>query len=149
MRQEVTATSSVSTSTLSPRTSPRSNSPNKRRRLDASTPGNRTLTPSLSLSPAARYPVLHLDSRHRVRATETVSIGTLNSAIVHPREVFKAAILANSHAIICAHNHPSGDLGPSNDDIELHRRLERAGHLLGIEVLDFLVISDTDYRSLK
>lgn len=93
------------------------------------------------------FVVLHLDTRHRVRSVETISIGTLNTSLVHPREVFKAAILSNSQAIICGHNHPSGELDPSEDDSAIHQRLKEAGHLLGIEVLDFLVVSATDYRS--
>jgi DNA repair protein RadC len=93
------------------------------------------------------FVVLHLDTRHRVRAVETISVGTLNASLVHPREVFKAAILSNSHAIICGHNHPSAELDPSADDLAIHQRLKEAGQLLGIEVLDFLVVSATDYRS--
>ena len=90
---------------------------------------------------------LHLDSRHRVVSVEIVSIGTLGSSIVHPREVFKGAILANAAAIICAHNHPSGDLDPSQEDRALLGRLVEAGQLLGIPVIDFLIISDSEHWS--
>lgn len=90
---------------------------------------------------------LHLDSRHHVVSVEVVSVGTLGSSIVHPREVFKGAILANSAAVICAHNHPSGDLNPSREDHEILKRLAEAGRLLGIPVLDFLIVSDDEFWS--
>lgn len=85
--------------------------------------------------------VLHLNSRHQVTSGEIVSIGTINSSLVHPREVFKAAILANARAFICAHNHPSGDVAPSDDDLALLRRLGSAADILGIPLLDFLVVA--------
>lgn len=90
---------------------------------------------------------LHLDSRHRVVSVEVISIGTLGSSLVHPREVFKGAMLANAAAIICAHNHPSGDLDPSQEDRVLLKRLVEAGDLLGIPVVDFLIVSDTEHWS--
>lgn len=90
---------------------------------------------------------LHLDSRHRVVSVEVVSVGTLGSSLVHPREVFKGAILANAAAIICAHNHPSGDLDPSQEDRALLKRLVEAGQLLGVPMVDFLIVSDTEHWS--
>lgn len=90
---------------------------------------------------------MHLDSKHRVVSVEIVSIGTLGSSMVHPREVFKAAILANSAAIICAHNHPSGDVTPSTEDHQILNRLAEAGRLLGIPVLDFLIVADDAFWS--
>ncbi len=88
--------------------------------------------------------VLHLDAAHRVVSAETVSIGTVSSAFVHPREVFKAAILSNASAIICAHNHPSGNLVPSMLDRDIFDRLTEAGKLLGIPLIDFLIVSSND-----
>lgn len=85
--------------------------------------------------------VLHLDAAHRVVSAEVVSVGTLNSSLVHAREVFKAAILANAAAIICAHNHPSGELTPSREDRSTFESLRGAGKLLGIPVLDFLIVA--------
>ena len=85
---------------------------------------------------------LHLDAKHHVVAAETVATGSLTIAIVHPREVFKAAIKSNSAAIIVAHNHPSGDSAPSEEDFALTRRLVASGKLLGIPILDHLVIGD-------
>ena len=87
------------------------------------------------------FVVLHLDGKHHVVSAEVVSIGTLTSSLVHPREVFKAAFLANAAAIICAHNHPSGDVKPSVEDRAVCKRLRQAGELLGVPLLDFLVVS--------
>ena len=78
-----------------------------------------------------------------------VSVGTLNKAIVHPREVFKTAILSNAASIVALHNHPSGNSEPSQQDIELTNRLYEAGELLGIKLLDHLIIGDRTFTSLK
>lgn len=93
------------------------------------------------------FVALHLDGRHRVVSLEVVSVGTLTSSLVHPRETFKGAILANAAAIIAAHNHPSGDVEPSHEDRALLQRLKDAGQLLGIPLLDFLVVADSAYWS--
>lgn len=85
--------------------------------------------------------VLHLDTRNRVVAHETTSIGSQNASLVHPREVFKAAILKGATSLILAHNHPSGDPAPSKDDIDLTHRLVEAGGLMGIQVLDHVVVA--------
>ncbi len=90
---------------------------------------------------------LHMDGKHRVVSVETVSVGSLTSSLVHPREVFKGAILANAAAVICAHNHPSGDVQPSVEDRQVFDRLKQAGELLGIPLLDFLIVSDADHWS--
>lgn len=92
--------------------------------------------------------VLHLDVKNRVISHEVMGVGHLTSALVHPREVFKAAILANAAAVVVVHNHPSGDPEPSREDAELMRRLMRAGQLLGIPVLDHVVIGDDRHVSL-
>ena len=80
---------------------------------------------------------------------ETVSIGSIVSANIAPRDVFKSAILANAVAIIVCHNHPSGDLKPSAEDIELTKQLIDAGKLLGIKVLDHLIVSNQGYKSMR
>ncbi len=95
------------------------------------------------------FVVMCLDSKNKVNALNTVSIGTLNSSAVHPRETFKAAILGNSAAIILVHNHPSGDPTPSPEDRAITKRLAEAGRILGIEVLDHIIIGDGRYVSLK
>lgn len=91
---------------------------------------------------------LDLDAKNRLISREVVSIGHLTSALVHPREVFKAAILANASSVAFVHNHPSHDPEPSREDIELTRRLYRAGELLGIQVFDHVVIGGARFVSL-
>ncbi len=95
------------------------------------------------------FVVLLLDSRNRVIGINTVSIGNLNSSIVHPREVMKAAILANAAGIILCHNHPSGDPDPSGEDLSMTERLKLAGELLGIPVFDHLVLGNSTFCSFK
>jgi len=90
-----------------------------------------------------------LNTKNHIIARETLSMGTLNASLVHPREVFKAAVQKSSASIICVHNHPSGDPTPSPEDIALTKRLAEAGHLMGIDVLDHLVIGDGRFVSLK
>jgi len=93
--------------------------------------------------------VFHLDVRNRIKLIELVSLGTLNSSLVHPREVFTRAVGERSAQIIVAHNHPSGECMPSDEDIGLTKRLVKAGALLGIELIDHLVVTVTGYTSLK
>jgi DNA repair protein RadC len=88
------------------------------------------------------FAVALLTVRHRVLGLHTVSVGCLTSSLVHPREVFKPAILAGSAALLLAHNHPSGDPEPSAEDIALTRRLIAGGQLLGIEILDHLILGE-------
>ena len=92
---------------------------------------------------------LSLDTRNHLINTQTVSIGSLDSSIVHPREVFKEAISCSAASVIFIHNHPSGDPEPSEDDTKLTKRLIEAGEILGIEVLDHIIVCDTDYLSMK
>ncbi|MDB5083998.1 MAG: hypothetical protein JWN30_884 [Bacilli bacterium] len=95
------------------------------------------------------FVLLFLDTKNQIVAEETVSIGSLNASIVHPREVFHAAIKKNAASIIAIHNHPSGDPSPSREDLEVTERLKAAGELLGIPVLDHVIIGDRCYISLK
>src|SRR5437773_1629885 len=97
--------------------------------------------------PTEVFAILCLTTKHRVIAYHEVSRGTLDSTLVHPREVFKAALLANAAAIIVCHNHPSGDPTPTADDVEVTRRLVAAGQVVGIEVLDHVVVGDGRYYS--
>lgn len=92
---------------------------------------------------------LFLNTKNHVIGRETISVGSLNLTIVHPREVYRSAIQRSSAGIICAHNHPSGDPTPSREDVELTGRLVDAGDLIGIELLDHLVIGDGQFVSLK
>jgi DNA repair protein RadC len=96
------------------------------------------------------FVVALLTIRYRVIGLHTVSVGCLSSSLVHPREVFKPAILAGCAAILVAHNHPSGEPEPSAEDIALTRRLVSAGALLGIEVIDHVIVGEAGrYASLK
>ena len=97
--------------------------------------------------PSEVFGILCLTTKHRVIAYHEVSRGALDATLVHPREVFKAAILANAAAIILAHNHPSGDPTPSPDDEALTRQVVAAGDLLGIQVLDHVIVGDGRYLS--
>ena len=95
------------------------------------------------------FGVLILNIKNKIVAVHEISRGTLNSSMVHPREVFKPAVLHNAAAIICFHNHPSGDTEPSREDIETTKRLVEAGKIMGIEVLDHIIVGDDGYVSLK
>jgi DNA repair protein RadC len=92
---------------------------------------------------------LLVDIRHRPVGLHVVSIGSVNSSMLPPAEVLKAALLANASAVIVAHNHPSGDAEPSPEDLTVTTRLREAGRLLGIEVLDHLIIGAEGWVSLK
>jgi DNA repair protein RadC len=92
---------------------------------------------------------LLLDTRGQLIKTAEVSVGSLDSSIVHPREVFREAVLASAASVIFVHNHPSGDPQPSQDDIGLTRRLTEAGEIMGIDVLDHVIICDHRHLSLK
>ena len=93
--------------------------------------------------------VLLLDTKNKIISKEKISEGSLNASIVHPREVFKPAIKKSSNAIILVHNHPSGDVNPSVEDIHVTNRLLEVGKIVGIKVLDHIIIGDGQYLSLK
>lgn len=90
-----------------------------------------------------------LDTRNQLIKVAEISVGSLDTSIVHPREVFKEAISASAAAVILAHNHPSGDAQASPDDIKLTKRLAEAGELVGIDVLDHIIIGGKKFSSLK
>jgi len=96
-----------------------------------------------------RFLAVLLDARNGVIGIDEVACGSVNASLVHPREMFKAAILANAVSVVVIHNHPSGDVEPSEDDIEITRRLVEAGKILGIEVIDHLIVSKEGYYSFK
>jgi len=95
------------------------------------------------------FMVVSLDNRNKVINVDTVSVGTLNSSLIHPRETFEVAIKNHAAAIIICHNHPSGELKPSEDDLMITQNLVKAGKLLGIEVSDHLIITKDGYFSFK
>jgi DNA repair protein RadC len=86
------------------------------------------------------FNVITLDSKNRAIDSHMVGLGTLTSCLVHPREVFRAAILDNAAAVILSHNHPSGDSTPSSEDIKITRQLVAAGEVMGIKVIDHVII---------
>jgi len=95
------------------------------------------------------FVVFYLDSRNQEIHKEIVSVGTLNESLVHPREVFENAIKNNAASIIIAHNHPSGDLEPSQADIEITKKLIHAGKILDIKIIDHIIVTINGYNSLK
>ena len=97
-----------------------------------------------------KFVVVCLDTKNQPVSIEVVSIGTINSAMVHPREVFKVAMLSNASSIICFHNHPSGNIDPSVEDENITRRLKECGEILGIGLIDHIILGDRDrYFSFK
>ena len=104
----------------------------------------------LKHSDREKFIVIHLNIKNNILSYEIVSIGSLTTSVVHPREVFKGALLANAASVIFLHNHPSGDPEPSEDDKDITKRLKQAGKILGINVLDHIIIGgDTWYSFLN
>lgn len=91
--------------------------------------------------------VVCLNTKNKIIGVNMVSLGSLTTSVVHPREVFKIAILTNSSAIILVHNHPSGDPRPSKEDVDCTHRLAAAGAIVGIRVLDHIVVGEEEYYS--
>lgn len=95
------------------------------------------------------FNIIMLDNKNQIIEIHNVSVGSLNSAIVHPREVFKNAVRRSSASIILAHNHPSGNTSPSKEDISITKRLLECGELMGIKVLDHIIVGKNEYFSFK
>jgi len=95
------------------------------------------------------FKLILLNTRNKIIGISTVSIGTLNTSLVHPREVFKDAIMHNAASVVLAHNHPSGDTEPSENDLTITKRLAEAGKILGIEVLDHIIVTKAGFFSFK
>ena len=114
-----------------------------------STPGQLAsyLLPQYGASPVEQFGIVMLDTQHRVIRIRIVSVGSLDSTIVHPREVFREATSASAAAIVLFHNHPSGDPTPSMDDLVLTKRIIDAGDVMGIAVVDHLILADQRYIS--
>ena len=93
--------------------------------------------------------VVALNAKSEPTCLQVISIGSLSASIVHPREVFKVAILSNAYSILLAHNHPSGDTTPSQEDIKLTKRIKNASDIMGISLLDHLIIGSDGYYSFK
>jgi DNA repair protein RadC len=93
--------------------------------------------------------VMHLDVRSQVRSVEVVSIGTLTSSLVHPRETYRRAIVEGAASIIIAHNHPSGETDPSDEDTKITKQMFEAGQILGITMLDHIIFAKTGFFSFR
>jgi DNA repair protein RadC len=120
-------------------------------RLRFATPGDlgRYLLPIFGGHREERFGVVMLDSKLRLIRTETVSVGTLDTSLAHPREIFRPATLASAASVAVFHNHPSGDPRPSQDDVALTSRLVAAGEVMGIHVVDHLILGDGCWYSFR
>lgn len=119
--------------------------------IELSNPGAvfRYLEPRFALREQEQFLAVLLTAKNQLIGVEEITVGTQTSTLVHPREIFKPAIRRSAHAIILAHNHPSGDPTPSREDREVTRRMIEAGRVIGIEVLDHLVIGKRRYVSFR
>lgn len=102
---------------------------------------------NLSLEPVEVFCAIFLDNKNRMLCVQQIARGTLSSCLVHPREVFCAAVQLQSAAIITIHNHPSGDPEPSKEDIQITSRLKETGRILGIQLIDHIIIGDQNHFS--
>ncbi len=106
------------------------------------------LKPVIGIRKQEHFVILCLDARSCLISVDEIAVGSLNIASIHPREIFAAAIANRSASIILAHNHPSGNPAPSRGDIKITNRLRKAGELIGIEVQDHIVVTETAYSSI-
>lgn len=107
------------------------------------------LMPDMTSLSQEHFVVLFLNVKNQIMHKQTIFIGSLNASIVHPREIFREAVKRSAASIICAHNHPSGIPTPSPEDIEVTKRIQEAGYIIGIELLDHIIIGDHQFISLK
>ena len=106
------------------------------------------LLPEYGSRAVEQFGIVMLDTKHRVIRTRVIAVGSLDTTVVHPREVFREATAAAASSIVLFHNHPSGDPTPSPDDLVLTARMIRAGEIMGIDVIDHLILADQRYYSL-
>ena len=102
----------------------------------------------LQLEGKEHFICLHMDSQHKIICIDRVSTGSLNQSIVHPSDVFKGALLSSAAGLILVHNHPSGNAEPSSEDVAVTKRLQQAGDLIGIKVLDHVIVGEHRFTSL-
>ena len=107
------------------------------------------LLPRMKHFEREHFVVALLNARHEVISVETISVGSLNASIVHPREVFKPAVLESAASVVLVHNHPSGDPEPSEEDLSITKRLVEVGELLGIGVLDHIIVASRGMVSFR
>ena len=108
-----------------------------------------TLVGHIAEQDREHFVVVLLNTKNRVLGIDRVSVGTLDASLVHPREVFKAAILANAANVVVCHNHPSGDVTPSAEDIRITKSLKQAGEIISISVLDHVIVTPDTHLSLR
>jgi DNA repair protein RadC len=120
-----------------------------RRRVASARDAALVLIPEFGAARVEQFGVMLLDTKHHLVKTTLVSIGTLDSSVAHPREIFRAAASAAAAAVVLFHNHPSGDPTPSQDDVALTRRMTAAGEIMGIPVVDHVILADTRYFSFR
>jgi DNA repair protein RadC len=124
-------------------------SPTVRRTIESPQDVVEVLMPGMRYLDREHFKALILNTKNQILRIVNVSVGSLNSSVVHPRELYKMVIRHNGAAVIVAHNHPSGDPTPSTEDIILTKRLIKAGRILGIELLDHIILGDGHFVSLK
>jgi DNA repair protein RadC len=107
------------------------------------------LLPQFGSHPVERFGVLLLDTRHRLLSARLVSVGSLDTSVANPRDVYREALVAGAAAVVVFHNHPSGDAKPSVEDLILTVRLRSAGEVVGVELVDHLVLADVEYCSMR
>jgi DNA repair protein RadC len=123
--------------------------PDRRLRFTTSLACGLFLLPRFGGHPVERFGLMLLDARLRLIRTQLLTVGTIDAVVVHPRDVFRPAILAGASTIVAFHNHPTGDVTPSPEDVRLTERLFEAGDLVGIDVMDHLILGDTRYCSVR
>ncbi|MGB3239455.1 MAG: DNA repair protein RadC [Geitlerinemataceae cyanobacterium] len=123
--------------------------PNDRISIDSPDAAAACLSHDLMWQTQERFAVLLLDTKHRLIGTQTITIGTATETLAHPRDIFREVIRQAATRVIIAHNHPSGNLEPSPEDIELTRQLLEGGRILSIPILDHLILGNGNYQSLR
>jgi DNA repair protein RadC len=121
----------------------------KERSVRSPEDGYRLLKMFLEDKDREHFIVVSLDTKNQPVSINICHIGSLNASIVHPREVMKSAILSNAASVLVGHNHPSGKVEPSREDIDVTKRLVEAGKIIGIDVIDHIIVGDDSYTSLK
>ncbi|HIK31643.1 MAG TPA: DNA repair protein RadC [Oscillatoriales cyanobacterium M59_W2019_021] len=123
--------------------------PGERTTIDSPDTAAACLSHDLMWQVQERFAVLLLDTKHRLIGTQTITIGTATETLAHPRDIFREAIRHTATRAIVAHNHPSGNVEPSPEDIDLTRQLLQGGQFLGIPILDHLILGNGNYQSLR
>lgn len=107
------------------------------------------LLPRFGAFPVERFGMVLMDTRHRLLRTHLHSVGALDASMAHPRDIFRVALGAGASGVVLFHNHPSGDPEPSKEDVDLTRRLATAGRIIGVQVVDHVILADTEFFSFR